>query len=53
MIFIDEVDGIHGRSNFGGAEALLKILKEPTVPMVLAANSASSTKMKSIAKASG
>ncbi len=51
MIFIDEVDGIHGRSNFGGAEALLKILKEPTVPMVLAANSASSTKMKSIAKA--
>ncbi|MDI1495082.1 MAG: ATPase involved in DNA replication [Cenarchaeum symbiont of Oopsacas minuta] len=51
MIFVDEVDGIHGRSNFGGAEALLKILKEPTVPMVLAANSASSTKMKSIAKA--
>lgn len=51
MIFVDEVDGIHGRSDFGGAEALIKILKEPTVPIVLAANSDTSTKMKSIKKA--
>ncbi len=51
MIFVDEVDGIHGRNDFGGAEALLKILKEPTIPIILAANSASSKKMKSIAKA--
>ena len=50
MIFIDEVDGIHGRADFGGAEALIKILKEPTVPIVLAANSDSSKKMKSIKK---
>ena len=50
MIFIDEVDGIHGRADYGGAEALIKILKEPTVPIVLAANSASSDKMKSIKK---
>ena len=50
MIFVDEVDGIHGRSDFGGAEALIKILKEPTVPIILAANSESSTKMKSIKK---
>ena len=27
MIFIDEVDGIHGRANYGGAETLIKILK--------------------------
>ena len=50
MIFIDEVDGIHGRANYGGAETLIKILKEPTVPILLAANSDISTKMKSIKK---
>jgi len=51
MIFVDEVDGIHGKSDFGGVEALLDILKEPTVPIVLAANSDRSDKMKSIKKA--
>jgi len=50
MIFVDEVDGIHGRGDFGGAEALIEILKEPTVPIVLAANSYTSDKMKSIQK---
>jgi replication factor C large subunit len=50
MIFIDEVDGIHGRGDYGGAEALIQILKEPTVPIVLAANSNTSDKMKSINK---
>ena len=50
MIFIDEVDGIHGRSDFGGVEALLKILKEPTIPIILAANSDDSEKMKNIKK---
>jgi replication factor C large subunit len=51
MIFVDEVDGIHGRADFGGTEALIKILKEPTVPIVLAANSDTSDKMKSVKKA--
>lgn len=50
MIFIDEVDGIHGRGDYGGAEALIQILKEPTVPIVLAANSDTLDKMKSIKK---
>ena len=50
MIFVDEVDGIHGRSDYGGTETLIKILKEPTVPIILAANSDISTKMKSIKK---
>ena len=50
MIFVDEVDGIYGRSDYGGAEALIKILKEPTVPIILAANSELSSKMKSIKK---
>ena len=49
MIFIDEVDGVHGRADYGG-EAIIKILKEPTVPIVLAANTDSSDKMKSIKK---
>jgi replication factor C large subunit len=50
MIFVDEVDGIHGRGDFGGTEALIQILKEPTVPIILAANNDSSDKMKSIKK---
>lgn len=50
MIFIDEVDGIHGRGDYGGVEALIEILKEPTVPIMLAANSDISDKMKSIKK---
>lgn len=51
MIFIDEVDGIHGRSDFGGAAALVDVLKEPTVPIILAANSDTADKMKNIKKA--
>ena len=50
MIFVDEVDGIYGRGDYGGASALVDILKEPTVPIVLAANSDDSDKMKSIKK---
>jgi replication factor C large subunit len=50
MIFVDEVDGIHGRGDYGGAEALIQILKDPTVPIILAANSDLSDKMKSIKK---
>ena len=50
MIFVDEVDGIHGRGDYGGASALVDILKEPTVPIVLAANADTSDKMKSIKK---
>src|SRR5438309_1305180 len=51
MIFVDEVDGIHGRADYGGVETLIDILKEPTVPIVLAANNDKSDKMKSIKKA--
>jgi replication factor C large subunit len=50
MIFVDEVDGIHGRGDYGGAAALVDILKEPTVPIVLAANDDGLDKMKSIKK---
>ena len=50
MIFVDEVDGIHGRGDYGGAAALVDILKEPTVPIVLAANDDALDKMKGIKK---
>ena len=50
MIFVDEVDGIHGRGDYGGAAALVDILKEPTVPIVLAANNDTLEKMKNIKK---
>lgn len=50
MIFVDEVDGIHGRGDFGGTEAIIEIMKEPTVPIILAANCDASEKMKSIKK---
>ena len=50
MIFVDEVDGIHGRGDYGGVAALVDILKEPTVPIILAANDDSADKMKNIKK---
>jgi replication factor C large subunit len=50
MIFVDEVDGIHGRGDYGGVAALVDILKEPTVPIILAANDDRSEKMKNIRK---
>ena len=51
MIFIDEVDGIHGRGDYGGASALVDVLKSPTVPIILAANNDTADKMKNIKKA--
>jgi len=51
MIFIDEVDGIHGRHDYGGIDALIKILKIPLIPIILAANSVAADKMKNIKKA--
>lgn len=38
IVFVDEIDGIHGRYDYGGTEALIKILKIPVVPIILAAN---------------
>ena len=51
MIFVDEVDGIHGRGDLGGAAALAGLLKGAAVPMVLAANDDSHDRMRAIRKA--
>jgi replication factor C large subunit len=39
FLFLDEIDGIYRRQDTGGIEFLTKILKEPTIPIVLASNS--------------
>ena len=52
IIFIDEVDGIDGRGDYGGSAALTSILKSPTVPIILAANDVTADKMKNICAAS-
>lgn len=52
MIFLDEVDGIHGRSDYGGGQALLSMLNKVTIPTILAANSESVGKMQGFIKIS-
>ena len=51
-LFIDEVDGIHGRSDYGGAAELLRFLKDSKMPVIMAANSEDAGKMKDVIKAS-
>jgi replication factor C large subunit len=50
LLFLDEVDGISGREDTGGVDVLVDLMKEPTVPVILAAN-IKSAKMKDLAKA--
>lgn len=50
MLFLDEVDGISGREDSGGLDALVDLMKEPTVPVIMAANE-KSAKIKELAKA--
>ncbi len=38
IILVDEVDGIHGRSDFGGVSALKGVIKVTREPMILLAN---------------
>ncbi len=40
IILIDEVDGIHGRSDFGGLAAVKNIIKSSKEPVILLANDA-------------
>ncbi len=49
MLFLDEVDGISGREDSGGLDTLVDLMKEPTIPVVMAANE-KSTKIKDLAK---
>ncbi len=38
LLFLDEVDGMKGQGDRGGFTTLISLLKEPTVPIVMAAN---------------
>jgi replication factor C large subunit len=42
LLFLDEVDGIYRRQDTGGVEFLVRILKEPNIPIILASNSRNS-----------
>jgi replication factor C large subunit len=50
MLFLDEVDGISGREDTGGLDTLSNLIKEPTVPVIMAANK-KSLKIAKLAKA--
>jgi replication factor C large subunit len=49
MLFLDEVDGISGREDSGGLDTLVDLMKEPTAPVIMAANK-KSTKIRDLAK---
>jgi replication factor C large subunit len=49
LLFLDEVDGISSREDSGGLEVLVDLMREPTVPVIMAANM-KSTKIKELAK---
>ncbi|HKX80849.1 MAG TPA: AAA family ATPase [Nitrososphaera sp.] len=51
LLFLDEVDGISGREDSGGLDVLVDLMKEPTVPVIMAANE-KSAKIKDLAKVS-
>jgi replication factor C large subunit len=51
LLFLDEVDGISGREDTGGIESILRLMKKPSIPVIMAANN-KDTKIKELAKLS-
>ncbi len=49
LLFLDEVDGISGRDDYGGLSFLISTIKNSNIPIVMAANSKNS-KMKELIK---
>jgi replication factor C large subunit len=49
LLFLDEIDGISGRQDAGGIESLIALIKEPTVPILMASNTKDS-KLKGLVK---
>ncbi|MGH9934194.1 MAG: AAA family ATPase [Nitrososphaerales archaeon] len=52
LLFLDEVDGLSGRGDRGGFATLITLLKEPNVPIVLAANAEVGEQIKELKKVS-
>jgi len=51
LILLDEIDGIHGRSDYGAVEFLIKVIEKIGNPVVMTANY-SNTKIKKLIKKS-
>jgi replication factor C large subunit len=52
LLFLDEVDGLFGRSDFGGLEFVLDSIGDLTLPLALAANYEDAEQVKKLSKAS-
>jgi replication factor C large subunit len=52
LVFLDEVDGLYGRADYGGSEYLLDLVSSITVPMAMAANRDDAGYMPDVEKAS-
>jgi replication factor C large subunit len=52
IVLIDEVDGLHGNRDRGGAPALRKIIKESSVPIIMTANNPKANPLSSLKKVS-
>lgn len=49
LLFLDEVDGISGREDTGGIESIVRLMKQPSIPVIMAANN-KDAKIKDLAK---
>lgn len=52
LLFLDEVDGMSARGDRGGFPTLISLLKEPTVPIAMAANAQVGEHIKELKKVS-
>ncbi len=52
LLFLDEVDGLFGRADFGGLEFVVDSIGDLTIPLAMAANYEDSDQVKKLAKAS-
>ena len=52
LILIDEIDGLSGTKDRGGAQALLKIIENSPYPVIMTCNEIESDKLKAIKKKS-
>lgn len=51
LLFLDEIDGISGREDTGGIESIANMMKDPAIPVIMAANKRD-TKLKELTKVS-
>ena len=38
LLFLDEIDGVYGRGDYGGVSAIVKLIRESKIPIVMTAN---------------